>query len=109
METQATSIELKSGLLQSVSSKESELRRTFESHYSEQLAQEKTNEEQAARQIPFTKFFSYMTSQDKLLLYVGTFAAIMAGAILPSISLVMGNVAAIFSNSSTSPTPTTDI
>jgi|LauGreDrversion4_2_1035121.scaffolds.fasta_scaffold33772_9 hypothetical protein len=50
-----------------------------------------------------------MDSNDRILLYVGTFAAVAAGAILPSISLVMGNVAAIFSNSQTSVQPQKDI
>jgi ATP-binding cassette subfamily B (MDR/TAP) protein 1 len=39
-----------------------------------------------------------LTSFDKILLVVGTTAAIIAGAILPSISLVMGNVAAAFTD-----------
>jgi len=35
--------------------------------------------------------------RDKFLLVFGTLAAVLAGGILPSISLVMGNVAAAFS------------
>ena len=34
---------------------------------------------------------------DKLLLFVGSLSALCAGAILPSISLIMGNVASAFS------------
>jgi ATP-binding cassette, subfamily B (MDR/TAP), member 1 len=56
--------------------------------------------EEAPRTIPFTKFFTYLTGFDKLLLVIGTICAIIAGAILPSISLVMGNVAVAFSNDS---------
>ena len=52
------------------------------------------------RQIPFTKYFTYLTTTDKVLLYAGTASAILAGAILPSISLVMGNVAVAFSGGS---------
>ena len=48
------------------------------------------------RQIAFTKYFSYLKGSDKVLLVCGTTAAILAGAILPSISLVMGNVAVAF-------------
>lgn len=54
------------------------------------------------RQIPFTKYFTYLTTNDKILLGAGTAAAILAGAILPSISLVMGNVAVAFSGGSSS-------
>lgn len=45
-----------------------------------------------------------MTPQDRHLLWFGTLAAVLAGAILPSISLVMGNVAAIFSGDPNQPT-----
>jgi len=45
------------------------------------------------------KFFSFITTYDKLLLAVGTISSILAGAILPSVSLIMGNVAAAFSGS----------
>lgn len=39
-----------------------------------------------------------MTRFDKLLFVIGTFSAIFAGIILPSISLIMANVAQAFSN-----------
>jgi ATP-binding cassette subfamily B (MDR/TAP) protein 1 len=52
--------------------------------------------EPPTRQIAFSKYFTYLTPMDRLLLVVGTLAAVLAGAILPSISLVMGNVAAAF-------------
>lgn len=46
----------------------------------------------------------YLSTEDKCLLGFGTLASVLAGAILPSISLVMGNVAAAFSgNDDTSP------
>ena len=48
-------------------------------------------------QVGLLKFFSYINWQDKVLLFVGTTAAILAGGILPSISLIMGNVAVAFS------------
>ena len=50
-----------------------------------------------AEQVSLTKFFSYITLYDKLLLTVGTVSAMIAGAILPSVSLIMGNVASAFS------------
>jgi hypothetical protein len=60
------------------------------------------------RQISFIKFFSFLTLTDKILLVVGTSAAIIAGAILPSISLVMGSVAVAFSGGNT-PTGLKDV
>ena len=53
-------------------------------------------------QVPLSKFFAYLTAQDKLLLFIGTFAALIAGAILPSVSLIMGNVATAFSGGGSS-------
>lgn len=46
--------------------------------------------------MPISKFFKYISLQDKLLLTFGTISAILAGAILPSVSLIMGNVANAF-------------
>jgi ATP-binding cassette subfamily B (MDR/TAP) protein 1 len=65
-----------------------------------QTAPDTKEVEPPARQIAFTKYFTYLTPTDKVLLGVGTTAAILAGAILPSISLVMGNVAVAFSGGS---------
>ena len=50
--------------------------------------------------ISFFKFFKYLSPADKALLYIGTAAAILAGMILPSISLIMGNVTAAFTDGS---------
>ena len=47
--------------------------------------------------IGFMTFFRYMGSTEKLLFGVGTFSALVAGMILPSISLIMANVAQSFS------------
>lgn len=44
----------------------------------------------------FFKFFRFISSTDRALLYIGTFSAVVAGMILPSISLIMGNVAVAF-------------
>lgn len=60
----------------------------------------------APRQIAFTKYFTYLTFHDKILLGVGTAGAIIAGAILPSISLVMGNVAVAFTGGGSSSSDT---
>ena len=54
--------------------------------------------------MPLSKFFKNLCFGDKVLLGVGSFAAIAAGAILPSISLIMGNVAMTFTNT-TNPNP----
>ena len=66
------------------------------------------NQSTQPRQISFLKFFSFLSMTDKILLGVGTSAAIIAGAILPSISLVMGNVAVAFSGGNT-PTGLKDV
>jgi len=47
------------------------------------------------------KFFMFLRFTDKLLLLIGTTAAILAGAIFPSVSLIMGNVAVVFSGGNT--------
>ena len=52
--------------------------------------------EPAPEQVSLIKFFSYITLYDKLLLFIGSISAIAAGAILPSVSLIMGNVANAF-------------
>lgn len=51
------------------------------------------------KQISILKFFTYITTYDKLLLFVGTTSAIAAGAVLPSISLIMANVSVAFTGS----------
>ena len=54
------------------------------------------------KQISFFTFFRYLSPTDKCLLYLGTAASILAGMILPSISLIMGNVASAFSGDGSS-------
>ena len=44
------------------------------------------------KMINFSKFFTYMTFKDKLLMFFGTAGAIIAGVLLPSISIAMGAV-----------------
>jgi ATP-binding cassette subfamily B (MDR/TAP) protein 1 len=54
-------------------------------------------EEQAQpERVSLFKFFKYLTAWDKVLLAIGSLSAVLAGAILPSISLIMGNVASAF-------------
>jgi len=62
------------------------------------------NEPQSPRTISFTKYYSFLKRFDYFLLIGGTLAAVSAGGILPSISLVMGHVASAFTNSGSSPT-----
>ena len=78
------------------------------SSYEEQQKDDAKELKQPPRQVSFLKFFSFLSLTDKILLAVGTFAAIIAGAILPSISLVMGNVAVAFSGGN-SPTGLKDV
>lgn len=54
--------------------------------------------DQPPESIGFLTFFRYMTRFDKMLFVIGTFSAVLAGIILPSISLIMANVAQAFSN-----------
>lgn len=55
------------------------------------------SDDEGPDQIPISKFFTYLSGYDKLLLFIGSLAAIIAGGILPSVSLIMGNVASAFS------------
>ena len=61
---------------------------------------ELSKEQEAPKMMSFFKFFKYMNTTDRILLGVGTFCALLAGFILPSISLIMGNVAEAFSGGS---------
>jgi len=54
------------------------------------------------RTIPFTKYYSFLSGFDYFLLIFGTLAAVLAGGILPSISLVMGHVASAFTEGGSS-------
>lgn len=54
--------------------------------------------DQPPESIGFFTFFRYMQRFDKVLFVIGTFSAVLAGMILPSISLIMANVAQAFSN-----------
>jgi hypothetical protein len=49
------------------------------------------------RTLPITKLFKNLSRFDKVLLFGGTTSAILAGIILPSISIFMGNIAITFS------------
>jgi hypothetical protein len=61
------------------------------------LVEQKQVSNKEPKQIRLSKFFQYLDCNDKALLVFGTVASVLAGGILPSISLVMGNVAAAFS------------
>jgi len=50
--------------------------------------------------MPYLKFFTFINWSDKVLLIFGTFSAIIAGMILPSISVIMGNISVAFTNKS---------
>ena len=58
----------------------------------------KAKKPQEVKSVAFTKYFQNLTRFDKVLLISGSLAAIIAGIILPSISLVMGNIAIAFSS-----------
>jgi hypothetical protein len=42
--------------------------------------------------IEFKKFFTYMTKKDRTLMICGTLSSIIAGILLPCISLAMGEI-----------------
>jgi ATP-binding cassette subfamily B (MDR/TAP) protein 1 len=42
--------------------------------------------------IEFSKYFTFMTKKDKVLMTFGTISAIIAGFLLPCISIAMGEV-----------------
>lgn len=46
--------------------------------------------------IKFSKFFTYVTFREKILMFVGTLGAIFAGALMPAISIVIGNISDTF-------------
>jgi len=52
--------------------------------------------------VSFCKFYSKMSAMEIFLLIGGSFSALIAGFILPSVSLIMGTVATAFSNSDSS-------
>jgi hypothetical protein len=42
--------------------------------------------------IEFKKFFTYMTKKDRALMILGTISSVLAGILLPCISLAMGAI-----------------
>ena len=46
--------------------------------------------------VNFTRFLSYNTSRENLYMVLGTAGSVLAGLLLPSISLVMGEVTTAF-------------
>jgi hypothetical protein len=42
--------------------------------------------------IEFKKFFTYMTKKDRILMWCGTISSLIAGILLPCISLAMGAI-----------------
>ena len=53
---------------------------------------EKPKKPPTPQTIPLSKFFSFITPQQKLLLVIGTLSAIVAGFLMPAIGLVLGYV-----------------
>ena len=48
------------------------------------------------KMIPYKYFFRYVTMKEKVLIGVGTFSAFACGALLPSMSLIMGGITNTF-------------
>lgn len=57
---------------------------------------QEVRQEESSEGVSLFKFFSFLSPYDKVLLIAGTISSLLAGAILPSISLIMGNVASAF-------------
>ena len=46
--------------------------------------------------LPLSKFFGILTGKNKIMLVIGLFSSLMAGILMPSISVVMGSVTGSF-------------
>jgi hypothetical protein len=46
--------------------------------------------------IPLTKFFTFLTPKLKLMLFIGTLAHMLAGAIVPVMAIFLGKIATAF-------------
>lgn len=42
--------------------------------------------------IPISKFFTYLTRKDKVLMWIGTISSLIGGAVLPCMAIAMGEV-----------------
>jgi ATP-binding cassette, subfamily B (MDR/TAP), member 1 len=64
----------------------------------DQLAAEMQEEEEKKKKdmIAFNKFFTYITPMDRFLMIFGSISAVIAGALLPCISLALGSVTNTF-------------
>jgi hypothetical protein len=50
--------------------------------------------------IPFSKFFTYTSGTDKLMLLIGTIGALIAGGIVPCMAIFIGQITTIFNPTS---------
>ena len=64
-----------------------------------------SGEQTGPKQIPFSRFFRYLTFWDRIMLAVGIISCIVAGCLVPSFALIMASVAQAFTKS---PDGTTD-
>ena len=68
------------------------------------LSQNKTYKDQqtekakppALQMIAFSNFFRFLTGRDKALMIIGTCAAVITGVLLPSLSIIMGEITNTF-------------
>jgi hypothetical protein len=51
------------------------------------------DEKNTSNTVSIRRFFEYNTRKDNLMLAIGTFGAVIAGLMLPSIALIMGSIA----------------
>lgn len=63
---------------------------------------QKTNTKKEIEQVDFKKFYTFITFREKFYLILGTIGAIIGGGMIPSISIIMGDVTDTF-DPSTSP------
>lgn len=46
--------------------------------------------------VPFSYFFRFLTPSDKALMILGSISSIVAGALVPSLSIILGNISSTF-------------
>ena len=49
--------------------------------------------------INFSKFFQFISPKDKMMIAIGSMSAVLAGALLPTLAIVMGEVTNTFNPS----------
>lgn len=75
-----------------------------ESGISYGIEEEQAEEKGRTKKVPFYKLFSFADSRDKILMIIGTIAAIINGLSLPVMALMLGNLIDVFGTAGRSDT-----